>query len=73
MIARTLSVTVTSRFYNHFSIIPNHYSCKICPKYLGIKMLSAVSRQEETVKFEDLSSSSDVVHKTTEQFISRRR
>ena len=27
---RTSSENVTSRFYDHFSIVPNHLACEIC-------------------------------------------
>ena len=57
------SENVSSRFCDHFSIIPSHYSCKMCSKYLGIK----------GDKIEDFLSSDHVFYTSAKQIISRRR
>ena len=41
------SENVTSRFCNHFSIIPSHYGYKMCSNYPGNKLVSAFSTLEE--------------------------
>ena len=44
--ARSSTENVTSPLCNHFSIIPSHYTCKMCSKYPGIKLVSALQRKE---------------------------
>ena len=42
--ARTSSENVTLRFCDHISIIPSLYACKMCFKYPGAKLESALHR-----------------------------
>ena len=42
--ARTSSENLTSRFCNHFSIIQNHYVCKMSSNYPGSKLEPARQR-----------------------------
>ena len=69
--AKTSSEHVTSRFCNHFSTIPSHYARKICFKYHGINLESALQRQENRI--ENLSSTAHVVGTTAKQVDSCRR
>ena len=66
MTARTSFENVTSRFCNHFSIIPSSLACKMCTNYPGI-----VSRWRLEEQIENISSSAHVVQSTAKQVISQ--
>ena len=57
--ARTSSESITSRFFNHFSVIQSPSACKMCSTYPGIQLEPVLQREE---KIEHLSSFAHVVH-----------